>query len=379
MISNIIQRSVSPYHPWRYIEPWKKNRKNRLIEYYRHLYLSKPPDIALVGHITEDVLILLDSIRAESIGGMVSYAGGVLSNLGCHIGIVSIVGKNFPLKYENYFKGLDIDMEGFHKDSEYTTRSVLTQINEKDRDFVIEHMADMLLPHHIPKRYLGAQIFYFGPLNSFLAVKTSSGIKKIHDELPLETIKYVAKNSNAIIMVDAQGYTRVKDETGKNTWTTWDDKEEFYRYIDILKVNDYPEAALVADTEDPIEAARKIYIELQAAHKDTGHLGNEIVIVTMGKEGALVVEDSIIYHINAAIPEKVVDTTGAGDSFGAGFIWSYMQGFSAAESAITGSIVASYVIERLGASGFPDKKKVEKRYMAQKKLLKPEVVGRIRK
>lgn len=51
--------------------------------------------------------------------------------------------------------------------------------------------------------------------------------------------------------------------------------------------------------------------------------GPKIVIVTQGKDGAYVGDKESIYHSPASSPKRV-DTTGAGDSFGSGFLGGYI-------------------------------------------------------
>jgi fructokinase len=61
------------------------------------------------------------------------------------------------------------------------------------------------------------------------------------------------------------------------------------------------------------------YIEL--FHK----MGPKIVVFTMGADGVLLSEESKLMHIPAR-PIKVVDATGAGDSFWAGFLIALLDG-----------------------------------------------------
>lgn len=56
-----------------------------------------------------------------------------------------------------------------------------------------------------------------------------------------------------------------------------------------------------------------------------------LLVVKRGAEGA-VARQNLITTSAASIPVTVVDTTGAGDSFDAGFIYSYLQGWETAKS-----------------------------------------------
>jgi sugar/nucleoside kinase (ribokinase family) len=75
-----------------------------------------------------------------------------------------------------------------------------------------------------------------------------------------------------------------------------------------------------------------------------------LVVVTCGSEGALAVERERIVSVPIArIGSGVVDTTGAGDLFAAGFLVGQAQGRSLEDSLKIGSIAAAEVISHFGA------------------------------
>lgn len=79
-------------------------------------------------------------------------------------------------------------------------------------------------------------------------------------------------------------------------------------YVDIIKISD-EETALLTDKEDVYEASEVLLNQ-----------GVSVVIVTMGKEGAIVrTKDGVVR--SAASSVKAVDTTGAGDAFMGGFLY----------------------------------------------------------
>lgn len=75
----------------------------------------------------------------------------------------------------------------------------------------------------------------------------------------------------------------------------------------------------------------------------------ELAVITQGEEGALVVSDDGQTQVAAVSIEKLVDTTGAGDLFAAGFLYGYCQGKTPRECAELGSIAAAEVIGHYGA------------------------------
>jgi sugar/nucleoside kinase (ribokinase family) len=82
-----------------------------------------------------------------------------------------------------------------------------------------------------------------------------------------------------------------------------------------------------------------------------GHLRgiNVLAAVTRGAKGAVVVDAGTVTEIPAAPVAKVVDTTGAGDLFAAGFLYGYTHGRDLAGCARLGALAAAEVISHMGA------------------------------
>jgi sugar/nucleoside kinase (ribokinase family) len=73
------------------------------------------------------------------------------------------------------------------------------------------------------------------------------------------------------------------------------------------------------------------------------------LVVTRGPEGAVAVQGSERVEIHAAPVEKVVDTTGAGDLFAAGFLAARCRGREVKACLETGALAAAEVISHFGA------------------------------
>src|SRR4051794_1218104 len=73
------------------------------------------------------------------------------------------------------------------------------------------------------------------------------------------------------------------------------------------------------------------------------------LVITRGAAGALAVENGVKVEIPAAPVSKIVDTTGAGDLFAAGFIAARCRGRDLAACLETGSLCAAEVISHFGA------------------------------
>jgi sugar/nucleoside kinase (ribokinase family) len=73
------------------------------------------------------------------------------------------------------------------------------------------------------------------------------------------------------------------------------------------------------------------------------------LVVTRGAEGAVSIEGGQRFDAPAAAVERVVDTTGAGDLFAAGFMAARCRGRELRECLEAGAIAAAEVISHFGA------------------------------
>ncbi len=89
--------------------------------------------------------------------------------------------------------------------------------------------------------------------------------------------------------------------------------------------------------------------DVDSAIKKLKEYGAETVIVTLDVRGALVLDDERSFRV-PAYKVKVVDTTGGGDSFTAGFIHAKYKGYSNEEAVKFASAVAALNIITPGAS-----------------------------
>jgi sugar/nucleoside kinase (ribokinase family) len=84
---------------------------------------------------------------------------------------------------------------------------------------------------------------------------------------------------------------------------------------------------------------------LAALKAETGLIG----VVTRSEKGVIVVEGASVVSAPAFPVAEVVDTTGAGDLFAAGFLAGFTQGMSHKASAELGALAAAEVISHVGA------------------------------
>ena len=81
-----------------------------------------------------------------------------------------------------------------------------------------------------------------------------------------------------------------------------------------------------------------------------------VLVITKGAEGAIAIEQGQRIAIPAAPVRQVVDTTGAGDLFAAGFLAAHCKGASLERCLWTGAIAAGEVIQHYGARPIADLK-----------------------
>lgn len=75
----------------------------------------------------------------------------------------------------------------------------------------------------------------------------------------------------------------------------------------------------------------------------------EIACLTRSAKGSVIVAGDEVHVIDAHPVEHVVDTTGAGDMYAAGFLWGLSEGHDLATCGRLGSMAAAEVISHLGA------------------------------
>ena len=115
--------------------------------------------------------------------------------------------------------------------------------------------------------------------------------------------------------------------------------EAALRHTDVLFVN-------------RVEARLMTGLDLERAVRSLADSGPRVVVVKLGPEGSLAVSGGAVERA-PAFRVSVVDTTGAGDAFNAGFIHAFLGGLSLSDSLTLGNAVAAIKIGRRGARSSP--------------------------
>jgi sugar/nucleoside kinase (ribokinase family) len=183
--------------------------------------------------------------------------------------------------------------------------------------------------------YLGAAV-EVGPED--LDVSLFNGCKFFHIEgylvfnkpLVEEALK-IAKAKNMTVSLDLASFNVVEANLDFL-------KEITKKYVDVVFANE--EEAKSFTGKAPEEALKEIATMCN------------IAVVKIGKNGSLIKQGNDTYSVGA-ISAKVIDTTGAGDLYAAGFIYGLTKGLSLAQCGHVGALLAGKVIEVVGAK-IPD-------------------------
>jgi ribokinase len=128
---------------------------------------------------------------------------------------------------------------------------------------------------------------------------------------------------------------------------------EFFALADFLIPNETELSLLTNQKVNDIPSA-------ETAARQLLERGIKHVIVTLGSQGALIVDRDASTHVDA-YPVEVVDTTAAGDAFIGGFADSLLQGKSPEEAVRFGCACGALATTKFGAQpSLPTKEEVER-------------------
>lgn len=185
----------------------------------------------------------------------------------------------------------------------------------------VANLGNQIQPKDIPEDYLEARAIHLGP---------------VFNEISMETMRFLRENSKALITLDPQGFLR-REENGAVF-----QKEMDYSLLDFVDV------VKVSEKDIPKENIK----DLTARCKN--------VIVTRGTNGSTVFFEGKTTEI-PFFKSIVVDETGAGDVYMAGFIKKFLESKNMEKSALFGSAAASFSVENFGLNGIRGEKEINER------------------
>ncbi len=164
-------------------------------------------------------------------------------------------------------------------------------------------------------------------------------IGPILGEVSLESVRQIRESFDGLFFCDPQGLIRGADENGRIFHEKVDGIQEALGAFDIVKPNELEGQILtgIDCRQDPYEAARIIK-----------SWGPKIVIVTLAELGSIIYDG----HEFIDIPPygiDLIDSTGAGDTYMAGFTFEYLKtGGDLRRAGCYASCTSSVMIENSG-------------------------------
>lgn len=301
--------------------------------------LSRCEDDFLVDNgITKGAMNLIDAERAEKLyalmGPAVEASGGSAGNTAA--GIASLGGKAayFGKVAEDQLGKIfahDIRAQGVHYETKPegtfppTARSMIFVTDDGERSM---------------NTYLGACV-EFGPEDVEPEVVAQSKVTYFEGYL------WDPPRAKQAILDCA----RIAHENGREMSMTLSDSFCVGRYrdefLDLMRsgtvdivFSNKQEALALYETED-------FDLALERMARDC-----KLAAVTMSEEGAVILKGGERIRVEATVIDKLVDTTGAGDLFAAGFLFGYTQGRSLFDCGRLGCLSAGIVIQQIGPRPF---------------------------
>lgn len=299
--------------------------------------MNGSPQLIILGSIALDDVETPFGKHTGLLGGSAAYAG-YSARFFTDVGILSVVGDDFPKEYWKLLTKTGIDIrgiqvggktfrwQGFYEYDMNVAKSISTELN------CLESYKPIL-----PDEYKKARFVFLG--NS-------------HPNMQMEVIEQL--QSPEVIAMDTM-----------NFWIehTRDKLIEVIKKVKVLILND-SEARELFQTVNLVQAAKKAL-----------QLGPEYVIIKKGEHGAIMFTNGTHFNAPGYPLETVKDPTGCGDCFGGG-----LMGYIAGQGSLTesimrkaiiyGSVCASYNAEDFGLNRLRSvrKKDIEERYREFKEI-----------
>jgi ribokinase len=304
--------------------------------------MAATTDLCVLGDFAWDVLIRTNSELlkgGDTFGDVVLLPGGSAANVavwaarcGLTTHFVGKIGRDRmgQLAVEN-LDGEGVTHDLIESDSN-TTGSVAVFVDHTgERSMVSGHGADFdLLPSELPRDVIAASRHLHLTAWSFFTDPPRTAAR---------VAAQLAQSAGATLSFDPGSFQMI-EEIGV---------DHFLSVTQDLGIDNFlpnkEEGAVLTALTDPEGIAQ----ELDRLYPSA------LVILKLDADGALVWHDGRAEHIPAAT-NRLVDATGAGDSFAGAFLARYLRWVSVAESARFATTISAWVIEHPGARPAPGPK-----------------------
>jgi sugar/nucleoside kinase (ribokinase family) len=276
-------------------------------------------ELITVGTVAFDRIETPFGVAEKTVGGAATYISLAASCFLERMGLVSVVGDDFPTDVMEQLEERGVDLKGLEvlkgKESFFWAGRYHYDMNTRD---TLETRLNVLLDldPKLPEEYATAPYVMLGNLDP-----TVQG--KVLDQM---------KEKPALVVMDTM-----------NFWmdSALDKLKEVIAKVDVLTIND-EEARQLSNEHSLVKAARKIRA-----------MGPGVVVIKKGEHGALLFNGTQVFFAPALPLEDVVDPTGAGDTFAGGFIGHLAKtrdtSFESMKRGIVvGSALASFCCEKFG-------------------------------
>lgn len=273
-------------------------------------------DICCIGHITKDKIVTPQK-TVYMAGGTSFYFAYALSHLPKSVSF-QLVTKLGDTEMESVeaMRRADIDVLTYpSRHTVYFENKYGENMNNRTQR-VLER-ADPFTVSEM--QTVEASVYHLGSLLS--------------DDFSADVVRYLSAKGR--ISIDAQGFLR--EVRGEKVYpVNWADKREILALTDIIKVNEH-EMDVITGENEPRRAALKL-----------AEWGVKEVCVTLGSDGSIILADGQFYDIPAFKPRQVVDATGCGDTYSAGYLWCRSQGIGYEESGRFAAAMCTLKLEHNG-------------------------------
>lgn len=272
-------------------------------------------DLCVVGALTRDIN-RAGGRRSEMIGGSAYYTATALRGLGARVSVVTKVAGGDKALVDSLTRN-GIEVTSFESSQTTVFENIYPEGMTSRSQKVLARM-DPFTVRELSG--ITSRIVHLGPI--------------LQDDIPLEAFRRLSKK--AVLSLDVQGLLRATDgeQVGQGDWVG---KEEGLAHIRILKADETEARALVGNCKLAHVAAR------------LAELGPKEVIITRAEAGSVVWCEGTLHSIPAFLPRRMVDVTGCGDTFMAGYLFQRINCRGVIEAATFASALAAMKIEGAGA------------------------------
>lgn len=274
------------------------------------------PNLIIVGSVGIDDIETPASKRENLLGGSASYACATASFY-APVGMVGVVGSDFPAENRDTFDHFGIDLAGLQVEEGTTFRwAGKYHENMDNRDTLLTELGvfEAFNPE-LPADYKDVDFLFLG---------------NIHPALQRSVLDQV--NNPKFVLLDTM-----------NLWIdiAKDDLTEVISRVHMLTLNE-SEARLYTGKHNLVDAAHAL-LELGPAH----------VLVKKGASGAMLIgKDGSNVLIHAFPLKEVIDPTGAGDSFAGGFMGSLTDAGEVTNETLRTAMLRGTVAASFGVQSF---------------------------